>query len=152
MTFYIAWKKHIPGLLVLSDFEKAFDSVSWDFLYAVLKFFNFGDSFIKWINTFNKNIKAYIIQSGFLSDPINIEHGCQQGDPIAPYLFIICAQIIYLMVIHNRGIKGIPLNNMETKMSQSADDTTLILDGSRQSLLAALNMLDTYGENIWPPG
>ena len=61
-------EKQIPGLLMLIDFEKAFDSVSWDFLYAVLKFFNFGDSFVKWINIFNKNIKAYIIQSGFLSE------------------------------------------------------------------------------------
>ena len=30
-------------------------------------------------------------------------------------------------------------------MSQYADDTTLILDGSRQSFLAALNTLETYG-------
>ena len=48
------------------------------------------------------------------------------------------------MVIHNRGIKGISLNNTEIKMSQYADDTTLILDGSRQSLMAALNTLETY--------
>ena len=43
---HITEEKQIPGLLMLIDFEKAFDSVSWDFLYAVLKFFNFGDGFI----------------------------------------------------------------------------------------------------------
>lgn len=25
--------EHIPGLLVLIDFEKAFDSISWSFIY-----------------------------------------------------------------------------------------------------------------------
>ena len=69
-------ENQIPGLLMLIEFEKAFDSVSWDFLYAILKVFNFDDSFVKWINIFNKNIKAYIIQSGFLYDPINTKRGC----------------------------------------------------------------------------
>ena len=137
-------EKQIPGLLILNDFEKAFDSVLWDFLYAVLKFFNFGDSFVKWITVFNKNIKACVVQSGFLSDPINIDCGCRQGDPIALYLLIICTQILCLMVMHNRSIKGISFNNTEIKMSQFGD-TTFILDGSRQSLTVALNMLETYG-------
>ena len=56
---HITEGKQILGLLMLIDYEKAFDSVSWDFLYAVLKFFNFGDGFLKWITIFNENIKAY---------------------------------------------------------------------------------------------
>ena len=35
--------KNIPGLLVLIDFEKAFDSMSWSFIYQVLKYFGFGE-------------------------------------------------------------------------------------------------------------
>ena len=42
-----------------SDFEKAFDSVSWDFLYTVLDFFGFDYKFINWIKLFNTDIKAY---------------------------------------------------------------------------------------------
>jgi hypothetical protein len=38
----------ISGLLLLIDFEKAFDSISWDFHLSVLKFFNFGQSIINW--------------------------------------------------------------------------------------------------------
>ena len=57
----IAEEQNIPGLLMLVDFEKAFDSISWNFLYSVLKLLGFGPSIIKWIHTFNKNIKATIM-------------------------------------------------------------------------------------------
>ena len=80
----------------------------------------------------------------FLSDHINIEHGCHQGDPVAPYLFILCVQILCLMVMHNKDVKGILFNNAEIKMSQYADNTTLVLYGSGQSLIAALNTLEIY--------
>lgn len=33
---------NIPGLLMLIDFEKAFDSISWSLIYKVLDFFGFG--------------------------------------------------------------------------------------------------------------
>lgn len=38
-----------PRLILLIDFEKAFISVSWDFLFKVIDFFNFGPSFKKWV-------------------------------------------------------------------------------------------------------
>ena len=39
--------RKLPGLMVTIDFEKAFDSLSWNFLFKVLEKFNFGQSFIK---------------------------------------------------------------------------------------------------------
>ena len=39
--------KNIPGLLLLIDFEKAFDSLSWKFLYKVLNFFDYNNNLIK---------------------------------------------------------------------------------------------------------
>ena len=41
--------KHIPGYIVLLDFEKAFDSVDWSFLFMTLHAFNFGPNFTSWI-------------------------------------------------------------------------------------------------------
>ena len=48
-------EKYIPGLfmLMLIDFEKAFDSVSQDFLYRTLKLLGFGPKMIEWITLFN---------------------------------------------------------------------------------------------------
>ena len=46
---YYTEKTQKEGLLMLIDFEKAFDSISWKFLYNVLEFLGFGHNFIKWI-------------------------------------------------------------------------------------------------------
>ena len=138
-------RKNIDGLLMLIDFEKAFDSISWKFLYQVLKNFGFGPDFIRWIELFNSNIKATVLQAGFLSEFINIERGCKQGDPIAPYLFIICAQILCTLINKNKAIKGVQVGSEEYKITQFADDTTIILDGSERFLLSALNTIEIFG-------
>ena len=135
----------IPGLLMLIDFQKAFDSVSWKFLYSILSTFGFKDSFCKWIKVLNNNVSAAILQCGTLSEFFSIERGCRQGDPISAYLFILCAQIMYLLIINDKCLKGISVNGNEFKITQFADDTTLILDGSKNTLLAALNVLEVYG-------
>ena len=44
------------------------------------------------------------------------------------------------------SIKGIFVNNREIKLSQYADDTTLILDGTKESLIASLKLLDDFYE------
>ena len=73
-------------------------------LAIAIRLEKFLNTIISKMQTGFLSFKAYVIQSGFLSDPINIEHDFQQGDPIAPNLFIICAQILCLMVIHNRKV------------------------------------------------
>ena len=135
----------IPGLLMLIDFQKAFDSVSWKFLNSTLKFFGFKKGFCKWIQVLNTNIKASVLLSGFLFEFIDIERRCHQGDPILSRMFIICAQVMLLLILNNKSIKGISVNGIEQIITQFADDTTLILDGSKESLVVALNTLEIFG-------
>ena len=137
--------KKKSGLIMLIDFEKAFDSVSWKFLNNVLKFFNFGPNIQSWIKLLNTDISASVQQSGHLSDFFNIERGCRQGDPISPYLFILCGQILYLMIECNVHIKGITIGQHDFKLTQFADDTSIFLDGSQEALQAALNILEVFG-------
>jgi len=67
---------NLPILILLIDFEKAFDSVSWHFITKVFNYFKFGQSFMSWISPFYKNAKLCINQGGILSTFFHIGMGC----------------------------------------------------------------------------
>jgi hypothetical protein len=73
-------EKDIPGLLLLIDFEKAFDSKSWNFVLQTLTLFNFGNDFKRWFTLLYKDSVYTISQCGFLSDVIKIQRGCRQAE------------------------------------------------------------------------
>lgn len=140
---YETKRQNIPGLLLI-DFEKAFDSVSWNFVNKVLKFFNFGSSIQNWITTFYSNAEACVIQNGHMSEFFKLGRGCRQGDPLSPYT--ICAEIQGILIRENivKNIGGIHINNIEHKVSQYADDTQLFLDGTENTLTEAVRVLNTF--------
>ena len=136
--------RNIPGLLLLLDFEKAYDSVSWKFMNKVLDFLGFGPQLKAWINLFNKGINAAVTQCGFLSNFFPINRGCRQGDPVSSYIFILCAEILSIMIKGYENIKGINIKNIQYLISQFADDTTLMLDGTEKSFKEAMRILDMF--------
>ena len=139
-------KNQIPGLLLLIDFEKAFDSISWTFISKVMTFFNFGESIKKWIKIFYLNIKSCVTVNGQVSKWFEISRGCRQGDPLSPYLFILCAEILALMIRKNQNIKGVKIRGIEYLISQYADDTSLTLEASERTLENTLQVLKFYAE------
>ena len=50
------------------------------------------------------------------------------------------------MLKQNKDIKGVKIGDVEHILSQCADDTTIILDGSEQSLAAAIKTLDSFAK------
>ena len=132
----------ISGLLVLIGFEKAFDSLSWSFIHKVLDIFNFIISIKNWIKTFYNNSLSCVIQNGFLSESFKLERSCRQGDPLSPYIFILCAEILAIIIQNSNNINGIRIDGEQYLISQYADDTSFILDGSPESLYNTLSVLD----------
>lgn len=118
-------KNNISGFIMFVDFEKAFDTLEWKFLHYCLKKFNFGDSFIKWIHTFQTNSSACVINNGYSSNYIKLKRGVRQGCPLSPYLFIIAVEILAQKINSNNIIKGQHILNNEVKIMQYADDTTI---------------------------
>ena len=134
--------KNLKGLLLFLDLEKAFDTIEWSFLYRALEKFNFGPSLIAWIKLFYTDTNSCIINwfSGFF----NLKRGLRQGCPLSPYLFIVCVEILATVIRAETNIKGIRVGNEECKISQYADDSTLISDGSRQLLQSIFSVLDIF--------
>lgn len=143
LLFYTE-KQQIPGMLLLIDFEKAFDSVDWSFLLSVLDFFNFGPVIKRWVQVFYKNAESCVVVNGHMSEWFYLGRGCRQGDPLSPYLFLLCAEILAILIRNDKNIKGIEVGSKTFLVSQYADDTSLILDGSKASLVNTLKVLKFY--------
>ena len=102
---------NLSGLLLAIDFEKAFDSLDWTFLNKALSAFNFGQSFVKWVNTFYGNIQSCVMNNGFSSAHFDVKRGVRQGDPLSPYLFIIALETLAIYIRGSDEIKGISIRN-----------------------------------------
>ena len=57
--------KNLPGLAVFLGFEKAFDSIEWDFLFKPLDKLNIGPDCC--------NITSSVTNNGYASDFFNLE-------------------------------------------------------------------------------
>jgi hypothetical protein len=94
---------------------------------------------------FQNNSESNIISNGHFSTPFTLERGCRQGDPISPFIFVVCVKILGIAVRQNKQLKGIDLWGEEFTINQYADDTYLFLDGSEQSIMTeAYNILDWF--------
>ena len=134
------------GIMTAIDFEKAFDSLNWNFLLKSLEFFGFGNSFLGWIKTFYKNISSCVINNGFSTPSFNLKRGVRQGDPLSPSLFIIVLELLALSIRNNDQIKGIVVDGFEIKLVIFADDlTSFVRDKLSHSILFdTIDLFSTY--------
>ncbi len=117
----------IPGILLFLDFEKAFDSLEWNFMLATLSKFNFGDKFINWVKILYNKPLISIKNNGWLSCDISLERGVRQGCPLSALLFVIAVEIMAINIRNDNKITGLTNLDNEIKQLMYADDTTLLV-------------------------
>ncbi|KAL9965974.1 hypothetical protein ACROYT_G023977 [Oculina patagonica] len=136
--------KSYRGILTAIDFEKAFDSLNWDFLLKSLETFGFGKSFIAWIKTFYNNTSSCVINNGFVTSSFQLKRGVRQGDPLSPFLFIIALETLAVNIRNNKQIKGISVDGNELKLTIFADDMTSFVR-DRASFFVLMNTVKLFG-------
>ena len=142
---YIA-NKNIPCLILLLDFEKAFDTLEWPFIEKTLQHYGFGLSIQKWRRTLYCDIESCIINNGWISDLFKIERGVRQGCPLSPYLFVLPVDVLANAIRRDPRIKGKSISQIEIKLSHYADNTTLIVDVSQDTLETSLDVIEKFSK------
>ena len=131
-----AKKTNKPGILLFLDFQKAFDTLNWDFIQKCMIKMGFKSDFCDWIKVIYKNPKAFVKINGYLSQTIYISRGIRQGCPLSALLFIICTEVLAQAIKNNEQIHGLEFTvngkTYEIKSSQYADDTCIFLQGANQ--------------------
>jgi len=120
-------KYNMEGYLAAIDFEKAFDSISWNYMYATLEKYGFSERFTGYVKTLYYGIESCVINNGTTTRYFPIRRGVRQGDPLSPYLFILCIEPLAEAIRKNINIEGIKLGDTCIKLSLYADDLSIFL-------------------------
>lgn len=132
------------ALMVQIDYEQAFDSIEIDSMMGILKYFNFGDRFIDYIATLFAKPQSCVMNNGWKSDYIFPTRSIKQGCAASLFLFNFCAELIAIYIRNNPAIKGVCINEIEHKISQFADDTTLFLLFEKETLQEVINTFNEF--------
>ena len=97
----------IPGIRLLLDFRKAFNTIEWDFIQKTLKF---GTYFKQWVKALYTNSESAVLHNGFTTDYFKLSRGVRQGCPVSPYLFTLGVEILAAKIRqdNNYNVEGIP--------------------------------------------
>ena len=137
--------QNIPGILLQLDFRKAFDTIEWEFIQRTIALFNFGESIQRWISIFYTNTESAVLNNGFCTNYFSLSRGVRQGCPLSPYLFVLAVELLACKIRQDKEIQGIKVLGKELKLSQFADDTTL-LNSNCNSVKQAIAVLDNFGD------
>ena len=86
------------------------------------------------------------MNAGCMTNYFKISRGVRQGCPLSPFLFILAVELLASKTRQVHDCRGIPLPNHQEvrKISQFADDTTLLMSGT-DSVKLALQTVDSFG-------
>ncbi|KAL0406466.1 UNVERIFIED_CONTAM: putative mitochondrial protein [Sesamum latifolium] len=121
------------------DMSKAYDRVEWSFLRGVLLRLGFSHRFVALVMLLVTIVSYSITLNGDQFGYFCPERGISQGDPLPPYLFIFCAEVLSCLIqdAENRGrLTGVAVARNAPRVSHLlfADDTLVFCEATKEQI------------------
>jgi len=106
------------GIIIKIDYEKAYDSVSWNILYYTMGRVGFCAKWIGWIRACLKYATIFILDNGSSTQKINSSKGLRQEDPMTPFLLLIVVAGMVRQTSNKNIFEGIIVekNNVQVEL------------------------------------
>ncbi|XP_019101856.1 PREDICTED: uncharacterized protein LOC109133305 [Camelina sativa] len=136
-------------MAIKTDMSKAYDRVEWHFVEHLLRKFGFCEKWISWIMWCVTSVQYRVLINGHPHGSIVPHRGLRQGDPLSPYLFILCTKVL---IAHFRRaeeaklITGIRVSNACPAISHLlfADDSLFFCQATREQYGVVLRILKQH--------
>ena len=131
------------------DMSKAYDRVEWSFLEAMMMKMGFPENFVKVIMQCVSSTSFSILLNGQPTRRFWPTRGLRQGDPLSPFLFIICAECLSSILRDaeaKKEIHGLKIGKKANVISHLffADDSVLFTRANEVEVEKILEILSTY--------
>jgi hypothetical protein len=147
MNTRVKWRKGYMALKL--DMSKAYDRVKWDFLELLMRKIGFSERWVDLVMTCVHTVSYSILINGRPYGHICPSRGIRQGDPLSPYLFILCAEGLSTLLHkaeRNDIITGLPIARGGTKINHLffVDDSLLFCRANFMEWGNLQEILDIY--------
>lgn len=143
-------KKGRKGWMLLKlDLEKAYDRICWDFLEDTLKVAGLSEEWQRWVMQCIAGPSMTVLLNGEKTKPFNTSRRLRQGEPLSPYLFVMCLErLCHLieMAVDLKEWKPINLSRGGPKLSHVcfADDLILFAKASVAQIRVIRKVLERF--------
>ena len=129
--------------------SKAYDRVEWSFLQAMMTKMGFCHEWTQLIMNCVMSVSYRVKVNGDIGKSFTPGRGLRQGDPLTPYLFLLCAEgfSALLSEVESAGrIKGMQVCQRAPSISHLlfADDSLLLVRANRENAVEVQRILTLY--------
>lgn len=129
--------------------SKVYDRVKWSYLEELMLLMGFEEG---WLNLILRciNYVNYAFKSnGSLVGHVKPSKGLRQGDPLSPYLFVLCAQGLWSLIhdrVLNQALRGVRVARDASMISHLffADDSLIFFRATNQDCLELKSCFSLY--------
>ena len=137
-------RENQEGLIISVDFMKCFDMIEIEALKAALRYFNFGELFIKWVDIIYTGSIACVANNGYFSEYYPVTRLVKQGGPCSAFFFLVLAEIVAIELRKNPKLEGFLVKEVKRILGQYADDMDLYLKADKTAIKQAFDTLEKF--------